>query len=332
MFVLDTRNVNQAYAQGMTEIRHMANHKLTESRNGPVYRAPFPVTTIYRNPCERVLFDFVRDANPFFHLLESLWMLAGRNDVAWITQFNSSFSQFSDDGVTFNGAYGYRWRTYFNTDQVAVAIKKLKENPWDRQVYIAMWDGFADLTKKSKDIPCNLGIKFAFNDGKLDMMVTNRSNDIIWGAYGANCVHMSILQEYVAAMAGIPIGKYYQISMDYHAYKATFDKHWHEGLKNQAELAGAESYPNECPLVENNRFAEELTTLLIETDWSASHHSAFTNRTLKTAALMVKVWQRRKLEGATIDDCVDLIDLMPNADWRMACRDWVLRRRQAGGK
>lgn len=326
MFVFDVRNINQAYAQGMKMIRFMAGNKLTESRNGPVYRAPFPVTTVYRNPCERVLFDPVRDANPFFHLLEALWMLAGRNDVAWISQFNSTFGQFSDDGVTFNGAYGYRWRTYFNTDQVAVAIKKLKENPYDRQVYIAMWDGFSDLTKKSKDIPCNLGIKFAFNNGSLDMMVTNRSNDIIWGAYGANCVHMSILHEYVSTVAGIPIGKYYQISMDYHAYKSTFDKHWHDGIERSADPLYDEGYPAWIKLVENNRFTEELTTLLLETTWSTNHSSAFSNRTLRTAAIMAQVWFARKA-GASHDDCLDMIDLMPNPDWQRACREWVIRRR-----
>ena len=36
-------------------------------------------------------------------------------------------------------------------------------------------------------------------------------------------VHMSFLQEYVASHLGCDIGKYYQISTDYHAYKDIFD-------------------------------------------------------------------------------------------------------------
>jgi hypothetical protein len=41
-----------------------------------------PVVTCYSAPTQRVLFSPMRDANPFFHLMEALWMLAGRDDVA----------------------------------------------------------------------------------------------------------------------------------------------------------------------------------------------------------------------------------------------------------
>ncbi len=56
------------------------------------------------------------------------------------------------------------------------------------------------------------------------MIVYNRSNDIIWGAYGANAVHFSYLLEYMAARLEVPVGKYYQVSNNFHAYKATLDK------------------------------------------------------------------------------------------------------------
>jgi hypothetical protein len=47
------------------------------SRAGDVLVAPHPVMSVTSIPTERVLFDPARDANPFFHLFESLWMLAG---------------------------------------------------------------------------------------------------------------------------------------------------------------------------------------------------------------------------------------------------------------
>ena len=43
-------------------------------------------------------------------------------------------------------------------------------------------------------------------NGRLQMTVHCRSNDIIWGTYGANAVHFSILQEYVAARIGVDLG------------------------------------------------------------------------------------------------------------------------------
>ena len=57
----------------------------------------------------------------------------------------------------------------------------------------------------------------------MDMTVFNRSNDIVWGAYGANAVHFSMLHEVVASMAKIPMGSFYQISDNWHAYHKTVE-------------------------------------------------------------------------------------------------------------
>ena len=81
-----------------------------ESRSGKVIEYPEPVMTTYKRPEERVLFYPSRDANPFFHLFEALWMLAGKNDLEYVSRFNSRMKDFSDDGKILNGAYGHRWR------------------------------------------------------------------------------------------------------------------------------------------------------------------------------------------------------------------------------
>ena len=51
------------------------------------------------------------------------------------------------------------------------------------------------------------------------MTVCNRSNDMLWGAYGANAVHMSMLQEYLASRLEIAVGEYTQISDSFHVYQ-----------------------------------------------------------------------------------------------------------------
>ncbi len=221
MLVINARNVNDAYHLGMELVQR--DGELIDTRNGPAYKVPRPVTTAYRCPMERVLFNDKRDANPFFHFFESLWMLAGRNDVAFLTQFVGRMSDFSDDGQTFNAAYGFRWRAHFEQDQILEAIKLLKKDPGTRRCVIGMWDPSFDLGLNSKDIPCNLAVKLAIIKGKLEIFVFNRSNDIIWGCYGANMVHMSFLQEYVAGHLGVGVGTYYQVSADYHAYQGVFD-------------------------------------------------------------------------------------------------------------
>src|SRR6185369_13562421 len=105
---ITVHNVNQALMEGLHWL--LAVGEKEDSRNGLVLVSPVPVMTTYLRPCQRVLFSPMRDANPFFHLMEALWMLAGRDDLAWPLYFNSKFGAYSDNGVTVHGAYGHRWR------------------------------------------------------------------------------------------------------------------------------------------------------------------------------------------------------------------------------
>jgi len=244
MQVLEVRNVHDALLRGL-ELLEV--HGITrDSRNGVVREATSPVTTVYHRPQERVLFWEQRDANPFFHFMEGLWMLGGRYDLDYVYQFNKGMKRYSDDGQTLHGAYGWRWRSYFTRhhgktrdfelkdwseqdpdyiDQLGIIIQRLKDDPQDRRSVLQMWDPILDLDRDGKDVPCNTTIYFKIDaDNRLQMTVCNRSNDIIWGAYGANAVHMSMLQEYMAGALGVSVGKYYQVSDNYHAYKDVFDK------------------------------------------------------------------------------------------------------------
>src|SRR6478752_7529312 len=82
----------------------------TESRNGPVVRFPKPVCLEYPDPRRRILDHPVRAGNHFFHLFETMWMLAGSDLVLPLDIYNSGMKQYSDDGIRFAAAYGHRWR------------------------------------------------------------------------------------------------------------------------------------------------------------------------------------------------------------------------------
>lgn len=223
MHVIEARNVEDALYQGL---EYLGQHgRRRESRNGPVLVAEGPVTTVYEYPRERVLFWPARNANPFFHLYESLWMLGGCRDVGRVAYYVRRMNQFSDDGMTLHGAYGHRWLHHFGVDQLTQIASALRINADDRRQVLAMWDPRVDLGRQGRDLPCNLTVTFQRNwTGELDMSVFCRSNDIIWGAYGANAVHFSVLQEYMAARIGCEVGRYWQVSVNYHAYVDIFEK------------------------------------------------------------------------------------------------------------
>lgn len=230
---LEYRNVNEAF-RVLTESIHKGyiDTKASPSRYGDVLRMKEPVTITYTHPRERVLFNTVRDGNPFFHLFESLWMLAGRNDLAPIVYYNARMAEFSDDGgVTQPDAYGYRWRQHFDWDQLPPIIAELKKDNTSRRVVLQMWDAgvisdqwlgldFYRATHGGKGVPCNVCAMFDIVDGNLDMTVINRSNDLIWGTLGANVVHFSFLQEYLACCIGVEVGVYNQFSNNQHVYTA----------------------------------------------------------------------------------------------------------------
>src|SRR5437667_129280 len=130
-------NVNQCLSECLQWL--LAAGVEENSRNGPVLVSPEPVMVTYTRPQERVLFSPLRDANPFFHLMEALWMLAGRNDVEWPAYFASNMRNYSDDGKIFHGAYGYRWRKAMSFDQLALIARELKANSESRRCVLQMW-------------------------------------------------------------------------------------------------------------------------------------------------------------------------------------------------
>lgn len=329
---LRTRNVNTAFASlvelfsnGLTtDMRYAANVLKEPSRNGPVLRIDEPVLITYTHPKERVLFNSARDANPFFHLYEALWMLAGRNDVASVAYYAKQMAEYSDDGRTLNGAYGYRWRHapgYVDTptgggvctvDQLDLLVAHLKNNPTSRRAVLQMWNVEDDLLKigglgnrircqrcrgscfvpdgpddnskpcpncygpnvplvskrwidepASRDVCCNLSVMFSIREVNagitltsmppeqvkyryLDMTVTNRSNDLIWGLLGSNYVHFSILQEYMAARLGVEVGLYHHFTNNLHSYISTnsgfHPEKWLSDLEDDIYQYGDQGY------------------------------------------------------------------------------------------
>ena len=151
MITIKVRNINEAFPLVINMLNLYGNER--GSRNGPVLVIPEPVTIHYTNPTERVLFNPIRDCNPFFHLYESLWMLMGRNDVLPLTRYTKQVANYSDDGLTLYGAYGYRWRNHGSpyadevagNDQLKIIVKRLKEDPNDRHSILQMWNYHYDL-------------------------------------------------------------------------------------------------------------------------------------------------------------------------------------------
>ena len=205
-----------------------------------------------------------------------------------------------------------------------------------------------------KDKPCNTHIYFqvrrerSFQGGKnthddyLDMTVCCRSNDIIMGAYGANAVHLSILQEYIAASVGVYVGRYYQFSNNYHMYQRDID-----AMNSRSQdLHGRMFWDQQSGLYRN---VETRPDLLVDYRSSFLREAAYVLNAYETLGegppdqkieeavstvnnrfLYDTLWQmlmtHRWHKAGDRDRASSYANLVESWDWGLAARDWLDRR------
>lgn len=219
MVLITGRNIPEAFTDALWQMR--CSGRMEETRNGPALTIQDPVLLTIHWPWERVLFDDTRRANPYFHVAEFIWMMAGSNDINWIAKYNKQMHAYSDDGVTQPAAYGHRWREHFGSDQIKYVVDLLKKDPTTRRAVLGMWDPVTDMEPRSADLPCNTHIYFREQHGFLNMTVCNRSNDLVWGMLGANAVHMTMLHELISRSVELAQGTYFVFTNNLHMYKST---------------------------------------------------------------------------------------------------------------
>lgn len=321
MRIVHAVDVEDAWWQLQVNVRTFQEE---DSRTGRVLVSRVPVTTLYENPTRRVLLDPRRDANPFFHVVESLWMLAGWDHPYPLDIFVRDFgARFAEDGVV-HGAYGMRWRDALGYDQLDVIVAKLRKNPQDRQCVLQMWDATAycdDLRGDWKDRPCNTHAYFRVNDGRLDMTVCCRSNDAVWGAYGANAVHFSILQEYLARRIGVAVGCYWQVSNNFHVYLDVWEK-----INAKPRVAGQLSrMPKDyTPEPLDLRYEDEIGDF-VDFVQSGAAFPAFRSSWLKsTAANLVRA--HRSFKEGDLAEAMSWAQNISDEGWRLAAKQWLERR------
>jgi hypothetical protein len=270
---------------------------------------------MYTHPQERVLFNEKRDANPVFHLMEAIWMLAGEDSVDFLVPFNQRMREYAEDDGRIHGAYGHRWRMHFGHDQLAVIADVLRRDPKSRQAVLGMWSPDMDLAVNKRDRPCNTHVYFEIQRGRLNMTVCCRSNDLLWGCYGANVVHFSVLQELLAQELGAEIGTYYQVSNNLHAY--TDLPMIQDFLNMPADNDGA-LYPPPFPLLQKGECMDEFLTDCerLVAGLGASPRTRFF---ADVALPLHDHYMRRKL-GYT-----EPIKAAP-CDWTTAYINWISRR------
>ena len=109
--------------------------------------------------------------------------------------------------------YGNRLIEHFGINQYEVMINRIKEDIHTRRAIAITYDQVNDNC--IEDIPCLIMLKLMVYDGKLDMSVVFRSNDIKY-AFVSNLYGLMCVQLYLAKELGLPVGSLHYVCFDCH--------------------------------------------------------------------------------------------------------------------
>ena len=204
---------------------------------------------------------------------EATWMLQGKNDVESVSKYVGGIKRFSDDGVTFFGAYGPKIIT-----QTSYVVDTLMKDKDSRQAVISIW---RENPRSSKDIPCTLTLQFFLREASdqlwLHTIANMRSNDA-WLGVPYDTFNFSAISFYIACCLGfrglkcklgeltIQAGSRHIYETDYKKLDDIFTSHFHDDseislnklidkyskspkkfidiLQEMADLEGTEFRPN----------------------------------------------------------------------------------------
>jgi thymidylate synthase len=202
----------QIIAEG--EIVRVRGHNVKELRSRLIALA---------HPSQRVYVVPERRNNVFATIAETLWVLAGHNDVPYISRYLRRAADYSDDGKVWRAGYGPRLRHWHGVDQIAEVVRILRADANSRRAAVVLFDPREDF-QESRDVPCNNWLHFLIREGRLHLSVAIRSNDIMWGFSGINSFEWSVLQEMMAFWTGTQVGTASYFISSLHLYDRHFDR------------------------------------------------------------------------------------------------------------
>ena len=292
------------------------------------------------NPVQRCIVLPERNDDIVAKVAETLWQLAGRNDIEWLSKYLPRAREFSDDGIVWRGAYGPRLRDWNGQqtiiDQVKYVARKLVDDPDTRQAVISIWNPAIDC-HPGKDIPCNNWLHFYIRNGKLNLNIAQRSSDVVWGFSGIDAFSWSVLHEMMAHWTRTQVGDFTYFISSLHVY----ERHYKKLDAILEAYADRTIYDFDPPSVEyHGEFIDldyELESLWVaeskmrEVGWSTQIEHIIEgweeeNELFYTFLLILAMGNYAKMKDHNSVQLAHIINLIPPSDFRMAAVEWVSRR------
>ena len=152
---------------------------------------------------------------------ELLWFLAGDTNVHYLQENGVRiWNEWADPDGNLGHIYGYQWRSWPDyqggaIDQIAEAVKTIKENPDSRRIIVSAWN-VADINNMNLP-PCHCFFQFYVADGKLSLQLYQRSADCFLGV-PFNIASYALLTMMMAQVCGLKPGDFVHTLGDAHIY------------------------------------------------------------------------------------------------------------------
>lgn len=228
------RNLNEMVNNTLVKLN--LNGQKQETRNGDAI-CLYDQETIMLNPLARHLSLKGRTNNIFGTLGEIFWVMAGEKNISPVLEFFvPRAGLYSDDGKTWNSAYGdrlWKFKQFHHTFKMFQDDGLLTRRS-TASIFIPQLDAYENYIKKNgtmKDVPCNQWLNFYVqevnNSYYLNLKVNARSNDIIFGLGNINIPEFTIIQEMMLSVVrelypdkDIKLGVYKHNTTNLHVYNA----------------------------------------------------------------------------------------------------------------
>ncbi len=164
-----------------------------------------------------------------------LWFIKGDTNVKFLQDNGVRiWNEWADENGDLGPVYGAQWRNWNNDgiDQLQELINKLKNNPDDRRMIVSAWN--PSQVGKMALPPCHMFYQCYVADGKLSMLMYQRSCDMFLGV-PFNIASYALLTMMLAQVCGLKLGEYVHVLGDAHIY--------HNHFAQVREQLAREPYP-----------------------------------------------------------------------------------------
>lgn len=166
-------------------------------------------------------------------IYELLWFLKGDTNVKWLNDHGVTiWDEWADANGDLGPIYGQQWTRWKANDgteinQIANAVKMIKENPDSRRHIVSGWN-VGDLQtlikgKESAPPPCHTIFQFYVAHGKLSCQLYQRSADVFLGV-PFNIASYSLFTMMMAQVTDLKPGDFVHTFGDVHIYQNHFEQ------------------------------------------------------------------------------------------------------------